>query len=110
MRSDRSAAVKTDYDSERMFAIELDNLRFVGFSKDTMNENFRSSPGCGTLRSFDSRDVATNGCCPGVDVFDLRVFEQLFDNFFNWTLAYQLPVYHHAVRLIASECNRLASS
>ena len=40
MRSDRSAAVKTDYDSERMFAIELDNLRFVGFSKDLMNEHF----------------------------------------------------------------------
>ena len=40
MRSDRSAAVKTDYGSEGMFANELDNLRFVGFSKDTMNDMF----------------------------------------------------------------------
>src|SRR5438105_15854143 len=43
-------------------------------------------------------------------VFNLRVFEQLFDYFFNWTLAYQLSVYHHAFRRIASECNRPASS
>src|SRR5437016_10899120 len=71
---------------------------------------FVASPWDGSLRSFDPRDVATDGCCSSMKVFNLRVFEQLFDNFFNWTLAYQLSVYHHAVRLIASECNRLASS
>src|SRR5437764_15440072 len=71
---------------------------------------FFSPPWRESLSSFNSRDVATDGCGPSMKVFNLRVFEQLFDDFFNWTLAYQLSVYHHAVRLIASECNRLASS
>src|SRR2546428_7202269 len=62
------------------------------------------------LSSFNSRDIAAYGCCPSVKVFDLMIFEQLFDSFFNRTLTYQLSVYHHAVRRIASESNRPAGS
>ena len=62
------------------------------------------------LGSFDSRDVATDGCCSSVKVFDPWGFEHLFDYLFDWTLSDQLAIYHHAVRVVASESDRLAGS